>query len=64
MEVSNYHRSATARDRDRLREMILNDLGWRIRRVWSTEWWADAESALVKLNDRLAADLEERVSRD
>jgi hypothetical protein len=39
--------------------MILRDLGWRIRRVWSTEWWADAEAALVKLHDRLAADLEE-----
>ena len=34
-----YHRAATARDRDRLREMVLRDLGWRIRRVWSTEWW-------------------------
>jgi hypothetical protein len=28
-----YHRSATARDRDRLREMVLTDLGWRIRRA-------------------------------
>lgn len=36
-----YHRSATARDRDRLREMVLTDLGWRIRRIWSTEWWMD-----------------------
>ncbi|MEY9548414.1 hypothetical protein ABIF67_002479 [Bradyrhizobium japonicum] len=25
-----YHRSATARDRDRLREMVLNGLGWKI----------------------------------
>ena len=44
-----YHSSATARDRDRLREHVLTDLGWRIRRVWSTEWWMDAEGALAKL---------------
>jgi very-short-patch-repair endonuclease len=58
-----YHSSATARDRDRLREMVLTDLGWRIRRIWSTEWWMDAASALNKIHDRLVADLEaERTS--
>ena len=53
-----YHSSATARDRDRLREHVLTDLGWRIRRVWSTEWWMDAEGALAKLDKRLREDLE------
>ena len=59
-----YHRSATARDRDRLREMVLTDLGWRIRRIWSTEWWMDAASALEKIHLRLLADLEaDRLAR-
>jgi hypothetical protein len=59
-----YHRSATARDRDRLREMVLNGLGWRIRRIWSTEWWMDAASATEKIHVRLTADLEsDRASR-
>jgi very-short-patch-repair endonuclease len=59
-----YHRSATARDRDRLREMVLTDLGWRIRRIWSTEWWIDASSALQKIHERLEADLiADRASR-
>lgn len=53
-----YHSSATARDRDRLREHVLTDLGWRIRRVWSTEWWMDAEGALAKLDRRLREDLD------
>ncbi|WP_244479920.1 DUF3320 domain-containing protein [Methylobacterium sp. Leaf94] len=53
-----YHSSATARDRDRLREHVLSDLGWRIRRVWSTEWWTNAEGALAKLDQRLVEDLE------
>ena len=35
-----YHRSPSARDRDRLRQEILERLGWRgrIHRVWSTAW--------------------------
>lgn len=58
-----YHSSATARDRDRLREHVLTDLGWRIRRVWSTEWWMDAEGALAKLDQRLREDLEQDRTR-
>jgi Protein of unknown function (DUF4011)/REase_MTES_1575/AAA domain/Protein of unknown function (DUF3320) len=59
-----YHRSATARDRDRLREMVLTGLGWRIRRIWSTEWWMDASSAADKIHARLTADIEaDRTSR-
>lgn len=53
-----YHRSATARDRDRLRERVLRDLGWQIRRVWSTDWWVDAPRALAKLHEGLLEDLE------
>ena len=54
-----YHRQATARDRDRLRESILIKLGWRIRRVWSTEWWHSAKEACEKLHQRLTQDLAE-----
>jgi very-short-patch-repair endonuclease len=53
-----YHRSATARDRDRLREMVLNGLGWKIRRIWSTDWWMDASSAAEKIHARLIVDLD------
>ncbi|BAS00914.1 DNA helicase related protein [Blastochloris viridis] len=53
-----YHRAATARDRDRLREQVLTGLGWRIHRVWSTDWWLDADRALDKLHDQLMADLD------
>ncbi|HEX2824757.1 MAG TPA: DUF3320 domain-containing protein [Burkholderiales bacterium] len=48
-----YHRSATARDRDKLREQVLRDLGWQIERIWSTDWWQDAQSALSRLHERL-----------
>ncbi|MGW4124361.1 AAA domain-containing protein [Nocardia sp. NPDC004711] len=36
-----YHSSASARDRDRLRQAHLEKLGWRFHRVWSSAWFAD-----------------------
>ena len=34
-----YHSSLTARTRDRGRQRILEKCGWRVHRVWSTNWW-------------------------
>jgi len=48
-----YHRSATARDRDMLREQVLRGLGWQIERVWSTDWWVDRVGTLEKLDAKL-----------
>jgi len=38
---ASYHSSNSARDRDRIRQAILETLGWkdRIWRVWSTDWF-------------------------
>ena len=44
-----YHRAATARDRDKLRQMILEDLGWKLHRIWSTDWWHDSKGQMEKL---------------
>ena len=46
---ASYHSSRTARDRDRLRQEVLERMGWRIHRVWSTEWFHDRERALAAL---------------
>ena len=54
-----YHRSATARDRDKLREAVLRGLGWEIIRVWSTDWWSDPDGALERLDRRLRVLLEQ-----
>lgn len=48
-----YHRSATARDRDKLREQVLRGLGWQVLRVWSTDWWVDPGGTLERLHVRL-----------
>jgi very-short-patch-repair endonuclease len=44
-----YHSAHTARDRDRLREAVLRDLGWRLHRVWSTDWWERPAEELARI---------------
>ena len=34
-----YHSSRSARDRDRIRQAILESRGWTIHRIWSTDWF-------------------------
>ncbi len=34
-----YHSGKTTRDRDRLRQEVLEKLGWRFYRIWSTDWF-------------------------
>jgi very-short-patch-repair endonuclease len=42
-----YHSARTARDRDLLRQLVLQRMGWRIHRIWSTEWFHDRENAIA-----------------
>ena len=53
-----YHSSPTARDRDRMRQAVLEGLGWRIERVWSTEWFSHRLDVLDRLDADLRAHLE------
>jgi len=46
-----YHSSKTARDRDRLRQEILESMGWRFYRVWSTDWFRNKNVEKTKLLD-------------
>ncbi len=54
-----YHSSATARDRDRLRQAQLERVGWRFHRVWSTSWFLhreeEIERAFKAYEDAIAA---------
>ena len=51
-----YRDAPTARDRERLREQVLDGLGWRIQRVWSADWAhnadAEVERVLAAVNDQ------------
>ena len=47
-----YHSSKNARDRDRLRQTILENMGWKFYRIWSTEWF---KNRIVEQEKLLAA---------
>ena len=46
-----YHSGLSVRDRDRIRQEILESLGWknRIWRIWSTDWFRDPGRETAKL---------------
>jgi very-short-patch-repair endonuclease len=44
-----YHSALSVRDRDRIRQEVLERLGWRIYRIWSTDWFNDPERETTKL---------------
>lgn len=48
-----YHSSPSARDRDRVRHIILENLGWRLIRLWSTDYFQDPDGALSGVDRRL-----------
>jgi very-short-patch-repair endonuclease len=41
-----YHSCRSARDRDRLRQQVLEDQGWFIHRIWSSDWLRSPEESL------------------
>ena len=50
-----YHSSRAARDRDRLREAVLRDLGWRLHRIWGTDWYRNRRDAMARLRAAVEA---------
>lgn len=50
---ANYHSAKSARDRDRLRQTVLEGLGWRLHRIWSTDWWLQRAKEIAKLEEAL-----------
>ncbi|MBW4508544.1 MAG: hypothetical protein KME64_18825 [Scytonematopsis contorta HA4267-MV1] len=49
-----YKKYPTARDRDRLRRIVLEEkLGWQIHRIWSKEWYENRDSQIKLLVERI-----------
>jgi len=44
-----YRTARTARDRDRLRESVLGNLGWHYYRLWSTDWLLNPSREMTRL---------------
>jgi very-short-patch-repair endonuclease len=62
---ASYHSSPTARDRDRVRQIVLENLGWQLIRIWSTDYFVDRASTIDKVHGWLEGLLaEDRASRE
>ncbi len=48
-----YHSARSARDRDRLRQQVLEGLGWNIHRIWSTDWFHHPEREMEKVEEAI-----------
>jgi len=48
-----YHSSHTARDRDRLRQAVLENMGWSIHRIWSPDWTYKRSLEITKLKNAI-----------
>jgi very-short-patch-repair endonuclease len=48
-----YHASRSARDRDRLRQAVLEDHGWIIHRIWSADWFQRPAEQLRKVAEAI-----------
>jgi very-short-patch-repair endonuclease len=60
---ASYHSAKSARDRDRLRQEVLEGLGWSFHRIWSTDWFNSPSREAARLRQVLTermADLRNR----
>jgi very-short-patch-repair endonuclease len=58
-----YHSGKSARDRDRLRQDVLEGLGWDIYRIWSTDWFGNPAAELRKLRRFIERQLDEKAAQ-
>ena len=57
---ASYHKSKNARDRDRLRQSILEKQGWKFHRIWSTDWFHHRVETKKKLVEAVERSLNEQ----
>ena len=50
VNVRAYHSSRSKRDNDILRQSVLEDQGWKIYRIWSTDWFNNPQKELNRLD--------------
>ncbi|HSD84429.1 MAG TPA: DUF3320 domain-containing protein, partial [Anaerolineae bacterium] len=48
-----YVSASTARERDRLRQQVLEQLGWKMHRIWSRDWISNQAAEIEKVKARL-----------
>ncbi|MGM9991911.1 MAG: DUF4011 domain-containing protein [Candidatus Bruticola sp.] len=59
---ASYHSSKNARDRDRLRQEILERMGWKFYRIWSTDWFKNKSVEQERLLEAASRAIRESAS--
>jgi very-short-patch-repair endonuclease len=59
-----YHSARSVRDRDRLRQEVLERLKWNIYRIWSTDWFRNPRAEFQKLSAALETLRQSNASRN
>ena len=52
-----YHSALWARERDRLRQDVLEHLGWKFHRIWSTDWFYNRRAEIERFRQALGRNL-------
>ena len=60
---ASYHSSRTARERDRIREDHLRELGWSFHRIWSTDWFRNPDRELERARKAIQSALAGEVEK-
>lgn len=50
---SKYHSSRFARDRDKVRQEVLESLGWTIHRIWSDDWLSNKRGEIELIKSKI-----------
>jgi very-short-patch-repair endonuclease len=50
---ASFHCLKTVRDRDWRRQQILEQRGWKMLRIWSTDWFEDPRRELSRVHAQL-----------
>jgi transcription elongation GreA/GreB family factor len=61
---ASYHSAKSARDRDRLRQEVLERLGWNFHRVWSTDWFNNPRREGERLRQAISKRMMELRARE
>ncbi|CAM5389829.1 hypothetical protein FALB51S_02015 [Frigidibacter albus] len=59
-----YHDALSARDRDRLRQSVLESHGWQVHRIWSTDWFQRPQQELSRVIAAIEAAMVEDANRE
>ncbi len=49
----NYYAAKTAKDREIIQQEVLKLLGWTLHKVWSTDWWENADRVIQEILDAI-----------